>query len=151
MRGFASLIESQWIAFGHQFAMRQGWFSRGNDSETAPIFFLFIDCVFQILDQFKEAFEFNEEFLLSLLTAVDSLSFGTFLANDKGRHELELHQKTLSCWPVLLSAPKHFNRHYSSTDARLVPATTQRAIKLWRKFFLRYSREDPSSNIEVRL
>jgi hypothetical protein len=127
----------------------------------APIFFLFIDCVYQIVDQFREAFEFGEEFLLSLLCAVDSLSFGTFLANEKarkqdkkgeiihsrlklqGRQELNLCNTTMSCWPSLFTAPKHFNRNYVATEAKLVPVTTQRAIKLWRRFFMRYSREAP--------
>ncbi len=140
MRGFASMVESQWVAFGHQFALRQGWFSRG-ESESAPIFYLFVDCVFQVLDQLRDAFEFNEEFLLALLDSLDSLSYGTFLGHEKARQELELRSSTLSVWPSLFANPKHFNRGFVACSERLQPSTTQRAIKLWRRFFLRYSSE----------
>ncbi len=134
------MIESQWVAFGHQFALRQGWFSRG-ESESAPIFNLFIDCVFQALDQFRDAFEFSEEFLLALLDGLDALSFGTFLGHEKVRQELDLRNTTLSIWPPLFGNPKHVNRSYVASSERLEPSTTQRSIKLWRRFYLRYSTE----------
>jgi myotubularin-related protein 1/2 len=141
MRGFASMVESQWVAFGHQFALRHGWFSRGESGETAPIFLLFVDCVFQILDQFSDAFEFTEDFLMALLEGVDSLSFGTFLGHEKLQCDADFKSKTLSIWPSLFANPKHLNRGYAAVKERLEPSTTQRAIKLWRKFFLRYSSE----------
>lgn len=140
MRGFAQLVEAQFVAFGHQFAVRQGWFVRGSDNECAPIFQLFVECVFQLLEQFPTAFEFTDDYLLALMDGLDSLAWGTFLANEKGRLELDLVSKTLSIWRSLCD-PQYANRSYapSQQQQRLVPSTLQRKLRLWRKFYLRYA------------
>jgi myotubularin-related protein 1/2 len=92
LRGFEDLIEKEWCAFGHRFDARCG--HRINveadestkRSEIAPIFLQFIDCVWQLLQQFPTQFEFNERFLFTILEHVYSCRFGTFLCNsDKER------------------------------------------------------------------
>ena len=75
--GFALLVEKEWCSFGHKFADRLGHYqvdstSRhvnaqvSSDKERSPVFFQFLDCVFQLTRQFEDAFEFTELFLLHL-------------------------------------------------------------------------------------
>jgi len=76
------LVEKEWLSFGHKFAHRVG---HGNehhsDADRSPVFLQFIDCVWQLTQQFPTAFEFNETFLLSILDHLYTCRFGTFLFN----------------------------------------------------------------------
>jgi rhodanese-related sulfurtransferase len=92
LRGFEELIEKEWCSFGHPFEARCGHRiqidTNGNTNfqEISPIFLQFIDCVWQLIQQFPTQFEFNERFLLVILEHVYSCRFGTFLYNsDKER------------------------------------------------------------------
>ena len=49
--------------------------------ETSPIFAQFLECVWQVMIQFPTAFQFNEQFLVTLHDHVHSNQFGTFLGN----------------------------------------------------------------------
>ena len=42
---------------------------------------MFIDCVYQLINQFPLHFEFNSHFLITILDAAYSCQFGTFLCN----------------------------------------------------------------------
>ena len=44
------LIEKEWLAFGHMFTNRT--YAPHSAVERSPIFVLFLDCVWQILQQF---------------------------------------------------------------------------------------------------
>ncbi|XP_007949157.1 myotubularin-related protein 11 [Orycteropus afer afer] len=73
--GFQSLVQREWVAAGHPFLTRL-WGTGAN--EEAPVFLLFIDCVWQLLQQFPAEFEFSEFFLLALHDSVrvpDTLTF----------------------------------------------------------------------------
>ena len=64
-RGFCALIEKDWTSFGHQFARRCGTrvgTDRKNhgDRQRSPVFLQFLDCVWQLLQQFPSEFEFAE-------------------------------------------------------------------------------------------
>uniref|UniRef100_A0A183HLL3 Phosphatidylinositol-3-phosphatase n=1 Tax=Onchocerca flexuosa TaxID=387005 RepID=A0A183HLL3_9BILA len=88
IQGFAVLVEKEWCSFGHKFAHRVGHGEdKHGDSERSPIFVQFIDCVWQIMNQFPYAFEFNSSFLITVLDELYSCRFGTFLYNsEKQRH-----------------------------------------------------------------
>ncbi|KAM8752815.1 phosphatidylinositol-3-phosphate phosphatase MTMR1 isoform 6-T6 [Rhynchonycteris naso] len=95
IKGFETLIEKEWISFGHRFALRVG---HGNDNhadaDRSPIFLQFIDCVWQMTRQFPSAFEFNELFLITILDHLYSCLFGTFLCNCEQQQfkEMPIHQ-----------------------------------------------------------
>ena len=53
--GFRVLIEKEWLAFGHQFALRCGTVSpldkaahTADDNQLSPVFLQFVDCVWQV-------------------------------------------------------------------------------------------------------
>ena len=68
IHGFQILIEKEWLSFGHKFTHRSGHVYEGDGSvkETSPIFTQFLECVWQLSQQFPCAFEFNERFLIKL-------------------------------------------------------------------------------------
>ncbi|XP_066105020.1 myotubularin-related protein 1 isoform X6 [Saccopteryx bilineata] len=94
-KGFETLIEKEWISFGHRFALRVGHGSDNHaDADRSPIFLQFIDCVWQMTRQFPSAFEFNELFLITILDHLYSCLFGTFLCNCEQQQfkEMPIHQ-----------------------------------------------------------
>ncbi|KAM6218022.1 myotubularin-related protein 11 isoform 2-T2 [Rhynchocyon petersi] len=73
--GFQSLVQREWVAAGHPFLTRLGGTGA---NEEGPVFLLFLDCVWQLLQQFPAEFEFSEFFLLALHDSVrvpDTLTF----------------------------------------------------------------------------
>lgn len=68
---------------GHPFQQRcaQSAYSNSKPRQEAPVFLVFLDCVWQILRQFPCSFEFNESFLLLLFEHAYASQFGTFLGN----------------------------------------------------------------------
>ncbi|XP_061573413.1 myotubularin-related protein 11 [Cololabis saira] len=78
--GFQSLVQKEWVAAGHRFCSR-GNYHRDNDKEEAPVFLLFLDCVWQLWFQFPSRFQLTDEFLLAVHDSVHLPLFSTFLAN----------------------------------------------------------------------
>lgn len=78
--GFQSLIQKDWVAFGHPFANRLGHLLN-KDIEAAPIFLLFLDCVWQLLQQFPTAFQISETYLTTVWDSAHISIFDTFLFN----------------------------------------------------------------------
>ena len=99
------LIEKEWLSFGHKFSNRIGHGDdRHNDSERSPVFLQFIDCVWQVTQQFPNAFEFNEYFLTTILDHLYSCLFGTFLFNsEKERRDNKLSTRSQSLWSFINS------------------------------------------------
>lgn len=104
-KGFKSIIEKEWLCFGHKFDDRCGrGVSKGapKDEERAPIFLLFCDVVWQIMQQFPGAFQFNEKMLIAILDQLYAGRCGTFLYNCKAiRERIGLGERSLSLWDVL--------------------------------------------------
>jgi hypothetical protein len=80
LEGFPVLIEKEWNSFGHQFQIRCAHATKQN-SEFAPIFLQFLDCLYQIMRSFREFFEFNGKYLLTIADHIYSGRFGTFIFN----------------------------------------------------------------------
>lgn len=80
MSGFQSLIQKEWIALGHPFTFRLGHIIN-QDVEPSPIFLLFLDCVWQLLQQFPTAFQFTETYLTTVWDSTHISIFDTFIFN----------------------------------------------------------------------
>lgn len=57
--------------------------SNAHLKETSPVFHQFLDCVYQMLVQHPNRFEFNELYLRSIFEHLYSCQFGTFLFNSE--------------------------------------------------------------------
>lgn len=152
LEGFAVLVEKEWLSFGHKFEDRLGHASIEHASkERSPIFVQWIDCVYQLIAQFPTAFEFNEHFIITLIDAVLSLQYGTFLC-DSERHRVVamLSDRTESFWSEV-----HGNKHtytnvyYNFCPGLLKPQTDCRFLSLWTGFYLRWSISAPTQHLEM--
>ena len=66
IEGFQTLVEREWISYGHKFADRCGHGVGVNDpNERSPVFLQWLDCIYQMFRQKPTAFQFNEMFLVS--------------------------------------------------------------------------------------
>ncbi|KAM9604339.1 phosphatidylinositol-3,5-bisphosphate 3-phosphatase MTMR6 isoform 2-T2 [Trichechus inunguis] len=144
IKGFMVLIEKDWISFGHKFSERCGHLD-GDPKEISPVFIQFLECVWHLTEQFPQAFEFNEAFLLQIHEHIHSCQFGNFLGNcQKEREELKLKEKTYSLWPFLLDdQEKYLNPLYSSKSQRLTvlePSTVSFNFKFWRNMYHQFDR-----------
>ncbi|XP_060804648.1 myotubularin-related protein 10-A isoform X1 [Amyelois transitella] len=92
--GFQSLIQKEWVALGHPFCDRFGLPRPGSSAEaskdatktgsapqSAPVFLLFLDCVWQLTNQFPAHFQFTETYLTTLWDCAHNHVFDTFLFN----------------------------------------------------------------------
>lgn len=67
LKGFQVLVEREWLEFGHKFADRCGHSCGTEDrNERCPVFLQWLDCVYQLLKQYKCEFEFNQQYLVCI-------------------------------------------------------------------------------------
>ncbi|KAL6256583.1 hypothetical protein P5V15_012694 [Pogonomyrmex californicus] len=78
--GFQSLLQKEWVAGGHPFCDRLGHIVKAN-SEKSPLFLLYLDCVWQLCQQYPTEFEFTETYLTTLWDAAHVSIFDTFIFN----------------------------------------------------------------------
>lgn len=100
--------------------------------QKSPIFLVFLDCVYQIYNQFPCSFEFSEKFLLALFEHAYSSQFGTFLGNCmKERVELGIMKKTVSLWSFI-NLPEnivdYLNPAYDANNNVLWPSVAPQSI-----------------------
>lgn len=149
VQGFEALIEREWLQAGHPFATRcrHSAFAPANmgnpdKREYSPVFLLFLDCVWQIMRQFQLSFEFNEDFLISILDHAYGSEFGTFLGNcTRERAEHDVAARTTSLWsyvnrPDVLQ--KYLNPLYEPNDEVIWPSVAPQSIDLWDDVFFRW-------------
>lgn len=150
VQGFEALIEREWLQAGHPFATRckhsafaPSIFGTTDKREYSPVFLLFLDCVWQIIQQFPLSFEFNEDFLISLLDHAYGSEFGTFIGNcPKEREEYALSSKTTSLWSYINKPDvlqKYLNPVYRPRDEAIWPSVAPQSIELWESVFLRWT------------
>uniref|UniRef100_A0AAR2KE34 Phosphatidylinositol-3,5-bisphosphate 3-phosphatase MTMR2 n=1 Tax=Pygocentrus nattereri TaxID=42514 RepID=A0AAR2KE34_PYGNA len=141
--GFQKLIEKEWISFGHRFQQRVGHGDQNHtDADRSPIFLQFIDCVWQMTQQFPAAFEFNESFLVTVLDHLYSCLFGTFLYNsEQQRVKEELAKRSVSLWSFVNSQVDEFiNPLYVHYPAHvLLPSVSIRHLQLWVSYYIRWN------------
>jgi len=145
-KGFAILIEAEWLSFGHKFAERCGHADgRHGHTQRAPVFVQWLDAVWQVMRQFPQAFEFSEEFLVSIAEHVYSCRFGTFLFETEGereRHGLERH--TASLWTMLCAQEgEHVARlvnpcYKPNAHQVILPTAHMKKLVVWERYFMPY-------------
>ncbi|KAL7061824.1 hypothetical protein AAHC03_0763 [Spirometra sp. Aus1] len=128
IRGFWSLIEKEWLMFGHCFNQRVGQKSSRRSKDVSPVFLQFLDAVHQLLCQFPLSFEFNDFFLQFLAYHHISNRFHEF------KHDCEYER--LSHWFNLsISAPPRPDLPAdgnSSSHSTAVPSpTAYEANSIW--------------------
>ncbi|XP_045507654.1 myotubularin-related protein 2 isoform X2 [Colias croceus] len=157
LRGFQVLIEKEWLSFGHKFQLRIGHGDeRHSDADRSPVFVQWVDCVWQLQQQFPTAFEFTERLLITIVDHLYSCRFGTFLFNtERERAKEEVKTKTVSLWSYINSrqdlylnplywGPSSFGPNtplspYSRPQTVLVPVASLRIIKLWKALYCRWN------------
>ncbi|XP_029384790.1 phosphatidylinositol-3,5-bisphosphate 3-phosphatase MTMR6 [Echeneis naucrates] len=145
IKGFMVLIEKDWISFGHKFADRCDQLD-GDPKEVSPIFTQFLECVWQLTEQFPQSFEFSEWFLLQIHEHVHSCQYGNFLGNNqRQREELQLRDRTHSLWAFLMSEKQNYlNPFYSPAFSELhpvlEPSTLPYHFKFWRNMYHQFDR-----------
>lgn len=99
LNGFQSLIQKDWLALGHPFCDRLGLLQPPNPKLKevppcpAPVFLLFLDCVWQLQAQFPADFQFGETYLTTLWDCTHNQIFDTFLFNCPRDRELAVNKK----------------------------------------------------------
>uniref|UniRef100_A0A7N6BZ09 phosphatidylinositol-3,5-bisphosphate 3-phosphatase n=1 Tax=Anabas testudineus TaxID=64144 RepID=A0A7N6BZ09_ANATE len=143
LKGFQVLVEKEWISFGHKFAARVGHGDKNHaNSERSPLFVQFIDCVWQMTQQFPAAFEFNELFLITVLDHLYSCLFGTFLYNsEEERTAKKVQTKTVSLWSYINSQPEDFTNPFFVDYEHhvLYPLVSSRHLELWTSYYARWN------------
>ena len=141
INGFAILVEKDWLSFGHQFGLRNGiYLNQVSDDQSSPIFLQFLDAVHQLLIQFPNSFEFNEEFLLFLAKVHNLNLYGTFMYNnEKERFYSCAKKKTASVWTdIFRDFTPYLNIYFDPNSVKtLEPNFAYYNIKLWTKFFMK--------------
>lgn len=114
--------------------------------EVSPIFTQFLECVWQLTEQFPQAFEFSEWFLLQIHEHVHSCQYGNFLGNNqRQREELQLRERTHSLWAFLMSEKQNYlnpfySPAYSEAQPVLTPSTLPYNFKFWRNMYHQFDR-----------
>ena len=144
IEGFAVLIEKDWISFGHNFLKRNG----GNQNfakkkKISPIFIQFLDCVYQILNQFPTSFEFNQNLLIFITEELFNNKFGSFLFNcERDLNWAKAKEKTISIWSeILKNKEKYVNYLYNKNYKNYLNVKYQICyLKIWKEFFFKYDK-----------
>lgn len=164
LKGFICLLEKEWLGYGHKFADRCGHNAQATgESETSPVFLQFVDCVWQIMQQFPSEFEFTPQLLITILDHCNISQFGTFLCNSvREREEAELPSTTISLWSFVYDNKSLFCSPYyvGYQDAAfrtaigedchvcfIKPNTSFKALRVWTDYYLRYDRTYPKSSL----
>ncbi|XP_046802459.1 myotubularin-related protein 10-B [Lucilia cuprina] len=102
--GFQSLIQKEWVALEHPFQRRLGHVRLPADStvlqEESPVFLLFLDSVWQLLQQFPDEFEFSQTYLTTLWDSCFMPIFDTFQFDTNAERLKALKENKLVLRPV---------------------------------------------------
>ena len=78
-----------------------------DEGQISPIFLQFLDCVWQIVNQYPECFEITTDYILELSHHIYSCRFGNMLCDTERERELVagIRQRTYSVWDHLEQDP----------------------------------------------
>ena len=146
IKGYMTLIEKDFVSFGHQFRYRNGYYSKEecNENQQSPILLQYLDATHQLLVQYPMYFEFNMKFLLFIANNINSGLYGTFLYNnEKERDEKNARNNTMSCWTEILNnIDEYKNCFYEKKTMEeyfFIPVFSINRIRLWEEFFFPFT------------
>ena len=146
IRGYMTLIEKDFLSFGHQFRFRNGYYSKeeNNENQNSPILLQYLDATHQLLVQYPMYFEFNMKFLLFIANSINSGLYGTFLYNnEKEREQKNAKNNTMSCWTEILNNINQYKNQFYEEKTRkeyfFTPIFPFSRIRLWEEFFLPFT------------
>jgi len=183
--GFQALVQKDWVMGGHPFSKRlknvhdelveknDDHHHKGDASSTnpqpppdnrnnreSPVFFLFLDCVHQLVHQQPMKFEYTEQFLILIADCSYSSLFHTFMFNcDAEFRSSPNSSRLVSAWDFIslnvpLSKYCFTNPAYNLDDISsgnehvdnnaILPVCTPANIQLWFSYFCRWF---PSTNV----
>jgi len=141
MEGFAVLIQKEWLSPGHLWKTRNlvGFYSP-KSSQYSPIFFQFVEALYQLVKKYPDAFEFNEEYLLALSDAIYSGEFVDFLSNTD-QERLHLPSSPSFFGHVIHERHKtrFVNPNYKPCEEVLSAQLRYCDIDLWKGWWLRFT------------
>ena len=150
LKGFIVLIEKDWMSFGHQFRYRNGFYSNKDtpanickENQFSPIFIQWLDCIYQLMQQNLDKFEFNENLLTFIAEQIYEGKYGNFLFNnEKERQEFNMKEKTENIWSYVLENKKKFMNPIfnKKLDDNTVFEINYKKIKLWEDYFFRFEK-----------
>ncbi|KAG5357290.1 Phosphoinositide 3-phosphatase [Yarrowia sp. C11] len=111
-------------------AATQAATSSNHLKNTSPVFHQFLDCVYQLVRQFPDRFEYSERFLRRLYYHLHSGQYGTFLYdNEKERVQNRVFERTTSVWNYFLARRSQFiNPNYNGEAEMKLSATLDALI-----------------------
>jgi len=163
IRGFEALVDREWIQAGHPFYDRckhQIIANKTNSTDVtneteSPVFLLFLDCVWQMMQFNPTSFEFNELFLQCLVHHAYFSEFGTFIGNNaQHREEFKIPIETTSIWSYINQndiLSQFINRLYDpvgkDTGSYVCwPPVLPQHIEIWQELYFGQS----ISSIEIK-
>ncbi|XP_078044125.1 myotubularin-related protein 10-B isoform X2 [Augochlora pura] len=117
VNGFQSLLQKEWVAGGHPFCDRLGHIGK-RKSEKSPVFLLYLDCVWQLCQQFPAEFEFTETYLTTLWDAAHVSIFDTFIFNCE-KDRVMAATATEPSKPLVLRSVWDWREQFSEQDILL--------------------------------
>lgn len=146
IRGYMTLIEKDFLSFGHQFKYRNGYYNQKevHEDQNSPILLQYLDATHQLLVNYPMYFEFNMKFLVYIANNLNSGKYGTFLYNnERERDEKEARTKTMSIWTDMLKdINEYMNPFYEKRTQEeyfFVPLFSSHKIRMWEEFFMQYT------------
>ncbi|XP_055636872.1 myotubularin-related protein 9 isoform X2 [Toxorhynchites rutilus septentrionalis] len=146
IKGLQALIEREWLWAGYPFSTRHKHScytpSAQRHKTSSATFVLFLDCVFQLYNQFPCSFEFDSRYLISLFEHSYSSQYGTFLCDsERERVELKVRERTISLWSHI-NRPQVIdtllNPMYIPNVAVIWPSVAPLSIILWSDLYTRW-------------
>ncbi|KAK3735082.1 hypothetical protein QZH41_002081 [Actinostola sp. cb2023] len=98
-------MQKMWVLCGHPFVKRCSHIRsltkepEKEDDQESPVFLHFLDCVYQLMNQFPSEFEFSETYLLGLLDSMHACMFDTFLFDSEEQRN-SLSKAELGSFPM---------------------------------------------------
>lgn len=138
--GFLKLVQKEWCSFGHRFRTRLA-LGEAPSQEYSPVFIQWLECVYQILRQFPDIFEYTPAILLRLAHEAFSNCYGTFLCDNEQERRHRVVPNTVSLWTVLLQPDEVVswrNPNYVPDRKPFIPAISQVNYEIWEGYWFRY-------------